>query len=108
MKLTDKELLKELEQRFFQRDEMIKEQKNLLDDLEKVNKKLVESEQLKSHFLSNIKNEINNPITSMLGLLKMVIQHPQNQEKNVSLTKLVYKEAFMLNFHLQNIFKYFK
>lgn len=104
MKLTDKELLHELEQRFHQRDEMIDEQKKLLSDLENVNKKLLESEQLKSHFLSNIKNEINNPITSMMGLLKMIYKNPGDADKNANLAQLVYKEAFTLNFHLQNVF----
>lgn len=104
MKLSDQELLQELQQRFRKQDEMIEEQKKLLNDLEKVNKKLLESEQLKSHFLSNIKNEINNPITSMMGLLKMIFQNPGNVEKNASLARLVYNEAFTLNFHLQNVF----
>ncbi|MFY0686642.1 MAG: HAMP domain-containing histidine kinase [Cyclobacteriaceae bacterium] len=101
MKLTDQELLKELESRFAQQSKMISEQKQFMDDLEKVNARLVESEKLKSDFLSNIKNEINNPITSMLGLLKLMMSQP---EKGIDLTKLVFKETYILNFHLQNVF----
>jgi signal transduction histidine kinase len=101
MKLTDQELLKELESRFAQLNKMIEEQKHFMNDLEKVNARLVESEKLKSDFLSNIKNEINNPITSMLGLLRLMLSQP---EKAGDLTKLVFKETYILNFHLQNVF----
>ena len=73
MKIPDSELLKELKHRLNERNEMITEQKRLVMDLKKVNERLVESEKLKSEFLSNIKNEINNPITSMLGLLKLIL-----------------------------------
>lgn len=103
MKLTDEELLEELKSRFQLRNEMLVEQKKLLEDLEIVNQKLVKSEKLKSDFLSNIKNEINNPITSMLGLLRVVMNNP-GSFKNQDLTALIYKEAFTLNFHLQNVF----
>jgi signal transduction histidine kinase len=103
MKLTDEELLEELKSRFQLRNEMLVEQKKLLEDLEIVNQKLVKSEKLKSDFLSNIKNEINNPITSMLGLLRVVMNNPDSP-KNPDLTRLIYREAFTLNFHLQNVF----
>lgn len=103
MKLSDEELLQELQDRFAEQKNLIATQKKLLGDLENVNKKLIKSERLKSDFLSNIKNEINNPITSMLGLLKVIIKDPKT-ERSENLTKLIYKEAYTLNFHLQNVF----
>ena len=43
-------------------------QQQLLTELRQVNERLLESERLKSNFLSNIRNEIVNPLTSILGL----------------------------------------
>lgn len=84
--------------------EMLIDKQELVNELEKVNTRLLESEKLKSHFLSNIKNEINNPITSMLGLLKQMIQHPDEVEKNLKMVNMIYRDTFILNGHLQNIF----
>ncbi len=72
--------------------------------LEEVNKKLLRSEQLKSDFLSNIKNEINNPLTSILGLLNQIIAHPEDVEKSSTKAKLIFNEAYMLDFQMKNIF----
>ena len=47
-----------------------KEIKDLTLELQSVSKKLKDSEALKSHFISNISNEIVNPFTSILGLSK--------------------------------------
>ena len=104
MNSTDTELLKELELRFSQNRKMIEEQKKLVSDLEKVNEKLIESEMLKSHFLSNIMNEINNPLTAILGLSGLMITDPNDIKGNASSAKLIYDESFILNFQLKNIF----
>lgn len=104
MKLTDAELLKELEMRFEQNNKMLEEQKKFVLDLKKVNDKLIASEMLKSHFLSNIMNEIVNPLTSILGLSNILISSKEGYEKNVGNVKLIYNEAFLLNFQLRNIF----
>jgi len=68
--LTDKELLKELQKRFEDNQLTIAELQKRTQELKEVNKKLEESEALKSHFISNITNEIINPFTSILGLSK--------------------------------------
>ena len=65
-KITDEELLDELKRRFEQNKISVRELKTLNDELKLVNKKLEESESLKSHFISNITNEIINPFTSIL------------------------------------------
>jgi len=104
MKLTNAELLKELEMRFEQNNKMLEAQKKFVLDLEKVNDKLIASEILKSHFLSNIMNEIVNPLTSILGLSNMSISSKEGYEKNVGNLKLIYNETFLLNFQLRNIF----
>lgn len=97
IKLTDKELLNELSVRFEQNYKMLKE-------LEELNDKLIDSEKMKSHFLSNIKNEINNPISSILGLSLDMVGKKNNEESIAVNSKLIYEEAFSLNFQLKNIF----
>ncbi|HOU73513.1 MAG TPA: hypothetical protein PLW22_02040, partial [Tenuifilum sp.] len=62
--LTDNELLAELQRRFELNKKALDELKVLNAELKQVNKKLEESEALKSHFISNITNEIINPFTS--------------------------------------------
>ena len=104
-KLTDQELIEELLYRFADKRRMLEEQKRLMKQLKVVNKKLGTSEALKSHFLSNIKNEINNPLSSILGLSQnLSIIENLNKEKVKSTSDLIYSEAFNLDFQLKNIF----
>jgi signal transduction histidine kinase len=104
-KITDDELLEELRRRFVQNKESFKELKSLNDELKQVNKKLEESEALKSHFISNITNEIINPFTSILGLSKAILSvEKENWKKVVSMVALIHSEAFTLDFQFRNIF----
>ena len=55
--------------------------------LESVNEKLRQSESLKSNFLSNIRNEINNPLTSILlyaNLMREKLERDHPLEKNLT------------------------
>lgn len=102
---TDDELLKELSRRFEDRKELIKIQENLKLELSIANEKLAESEGLKSHFISNITNEIINPFASILGLSKAILSvDKENWKKVLSMVALIYTEAFNLDFQLRNIF----
>jgi signal transduction histidine kinase len=104
-KITDEELLDELKRRFEQNKISVKELKSLNDELKLVNKKLEESESLKSHFISNITNEIINPFTSILGLSKAILSvDKENWKKVVSMVALIHSEAFTLDFQFRNIF----
>ena len=102
--LSDKELLEELKSRFDANDKAMKEQQRLMHQLEEVNKKLLDSESVKTQFLSNIRNEINNPLSSILGLAKTLINHPGDLDKVAYDSKLIHQEAFSLDFQLRNIF----
>lgn len=104
IELTDKQLIEELQKRFDSNTRALNEQKRLLTELEKVNKKLVDSEKLKSQFLSNIRNEINNPLTSILGLSKQVGKYSDDKASLERVGKLIHDEAFKLDFQLRNIF----
>jgi signal transduction histidine kinase len=103
--ITDEELLDELKRRFEQNKSSVKELKSLNDELKLVNRKLEESESLKSHFISNITNEIINPFTSILGLSKAILSvDKENWKKVVSMVALIHSEAFTLDFQFRNIF----
>ncbi|HBX49882.1 MAG: hypothetical protein A2275_05435 [Bacteroidetes bacterium RIFOXYA12_FULL_35_11] len=104
-KLTDQELLDELKRRFEDNQKSFEEQLNLTEQLKKVNKKLEDSENLKSHFLSNIRNEIINPFASIMALSKSITTlKSENFEKAKIMASLIHSEAFILDFQLNNIF----
>ncbi len=104
-KLTDQELLEELKKRFDGNLKTIQELRVLTEELKEVNKKLEESEALKSHFISNITNEIINPFTSILGLSKTILAvKKEDWKKVISMVSMIHSEAFNLDFQLRNIF----
>jgi signal transduction histidine kinase len=70
-----------------------------------VNQKLKESEALKSNFLSNARNEVINPVTSILSLAQSIaLSNTNDQNQNKRLAEIIYREAFDLNFQMNNIF----
>ena len=104
-KITDDELLNELKIRFEQNKKDLSELKQKSEQLRKVNEKLKESESLKSHFLSNVTNEIVNPFASILGLSQSITNLKIDEyEKIRPLAQLIHSEAFNLDFQLKNIF----
>ncbi len=102
--LTDKELLQELQRRFDKNQEMLQAERELIKQLNEVNQKLVESEKVKSNFLSNIRNEINNPIASILELSKNLSLGVVPVDMQQQCSEMIHSEAFELDFQLRNIF----
>lgn len=97
-KLTDSELIEELRLR-------MDEKSRALEELKILNRRLHESEKLKSHFISNITNEIVNPFSSILGLSKNILSvDKENWKKVLSMVAMIHSEAFSLDFQLKNIF----
>ncbi|HVD97477.1 MAG TPA: HAMP domain-containing sensor histidine kinase [Cytophagaceae bacterium] len=102
---SDEELWSELSARMHKTIQAKSEQLNLLKELEAVNKKLKDSERLKTNFLSNIRNEIINPFTSILSLSKMILSiDSTNIEKIRAMISLIHLESFELDFQFKNIF----
>ncbi len=105
MNISDKQLLKELKIKLEERKKYEEEITLLSKDLQAVTQRFKESEALKSHFISNISNEIVNPFTSILGLSKSILAVEKNDwKKVVSMVALIHSEAFNLDFQLKNIF----
>ncbi|MCP4311674.1 MAG: HAMP domain-containing histidine kinase [Bacteroidetes bacterium] len=78
---------------------------NLVAELRMVNQKLKDSESMKDHFVSNVRNEIINPFSSIIGLSKNIITSSKEDWKRViTMTAMIHSEAFNLDLQLRNIF----
>jgi signal transduction histidine kinase len=104
-KISSEELFLALKTRL-QDDEKLQQQVNQLNiALKNVNQKLAESESLKSHFISNISNELVNPFTSILAIAENILSvEKENWKKVISMISLIHTEVFNLDFQLKNIF----
>jgi len=103
--LTNQELLAELKRKFDENQRNIRDLKILNDQLMDVNAKLIESEKLKSHFLSNTRNEIINPLSAILSLSRNISDNLNSTpEANREQANYIFEEAFNLNLQLGNIF----
>lgn len=104
--LSDDTIIKELSRRLESKDLAYHDLMILTGKLGTLNEKLLESEKAKSSFLSNIRNEINNPLTSVLTMCELITaeESPVDTESLRSAVVTIYKEAFALNFQLRNIF----
>ena len=101
-KLTDDQLLDELTERFDLTRRALQDLQSLTRKLEEMNRKLQESEALKSQFLSNIRNEINNPLSAIIGLSRQIMTGQASDPAKSA--GIIHAEAFSLDFQLHNIF----
>jgi signal transduction histidine kinase len=104
MEMGDDVLLEELKRRFLDNKKALYDLTKMNEKIEKLNVKLAESERLKSDFLSNIRNEINNPLTSILGLSREIAAAKKDEQTKQLMAQSIYDEAFELDFQLRNIF----
>jgi signal transduction histidine kinase len=104
-RINDKDLMAELKRRFEEKDRALFDLKAVTKNLEELNQKLRESEALKSNFLSNIRNEINNPLSSIMGLSRTLSLGQDLSEKDAAtMAHMIHMEAFSLDHQLKNIF----
>ena len=74
----------------------------LKDQLKRLNKKISDIEAFKGHFLSNVRNTIVNPFTSIVGLSEEIIKSDkENWKKVILLASMIHGEAFDLDFQLK-------
>lgn len=102
-RLTDQELIAALQERLEFNRRAFNDLREVTLKLESTNHRLQESEALKSHFLSNIRNEINNPLAAILGLATQITAEVGG-EQGALIARLIYAEAYALDFQLENIF----
>jgi len=103
-RISDSLLIGELKRRLTENKKSLTDLKAITRKLEAVNMKLRESEALKSNFLSNIRNEINNPLTSIIGLSDQIASGIVAPEKAPEVSSMIFHEAFELDYQLRNIF----
>jgi signal transduction histidine kinase len=103
-KPTDEELIEEIRRRFEFNQNALNDMRAMTRKLEQVNEKLQESEALKSQFLSNIRNEINNPLSAIMGLAAQFFDRSCDPEICRKTIRMIYAEAFNLDYQLQNVF----
>lgn len=103
--ITDEILLEELSKRIERYKSALANTSSYNKQLLELNKKLSESEAMKSHFISNITNEIINPFASILGLAKSITEcADESPEKMKRMAAMIHREAFNLDFQFKNIF----
>lgn len=66
-----------------------------------LNKQLIESEKAKSRFLSLIANELNNPMTALLGMIPHLA--PVSGDSREDIFELIHEEALLLDSRIQNL-----
>ncbi|MBF0466493.1 MAG: HAMP domain-containing histidine kinase [Nitrospirae bacterium] len=105
-KLTDDEFIEEIRKRFEDKEKALSDIRMMTKKLEEVNARLQESEALKSNFLSNIKNELNNPMTAIMGLSAQLSENALTLDcaDIASIAALIHEESFVMDFQLKNIF----
>lgn len=84
-------------------DKLKTENKELTKQIKVINEKLKESETMKSHFLSNVMNEIINPLSSIISSSKNIFK-TNDIQKSKNMANTIFSEAFDLDFQLKNIF----
>ncbi len=99
----DAELLKEIERRFDEKASSIEEMEFLTKKLLDMNKKSKDAQKVKSQFLSLVKNEFNNPMSSLLNISNM-LSKTDDMKKINTLGFLLKKELLTIDFSLKNIF----
>jgi signal transduction histidine kinase len=104
LKMNDEELIAALLERFDANRRAMNDLRELTEKLEATNRRLQDSEAIKGHFLSNIRNEINNPLAAIMGFAYQLMGGDCSAEQTTNNGRMIYDEAFELHFQLENVF----
>lgn len=104
-KISDEDLLREIRERLSEYKKTLIELQVLNEELKTANRKLEQSEALKSHFIANIANEIRNPFASILGFSGNILSGKSKSLKEIMPGIYhIFSEIFYLDFQFKNIF----
>ena len=101
--ISDNDLLKEIGRRFDEKKASIEEMEFMTKKLLVLNEKNQDSQEVKSQFLSLIKNEFNNPMSSLLNVTNLIIKKSTDETMS-NLSSMMKEELLKLDFSLKNIF----
>ena len=104
MNLTDDALIQVLSKRFAQSRKAFSDLSVVNRKLTEMNRRLEQSESLKSNFLSNIRNEINNPLNGIIGLANELLSINHGNDEMSTVASMICSEANTLDFQMRNIF----
>lgn len=77
----------------------------LCNEVRELSGKLNSKESIKSHFISNVCNEIVNPFASIMGLSRNIVNYNGTDITRVkNMAEMIYSEAFDIDFQIKNIF----
>ena len=87
------------------KEELYLEVQRLSREVKFLYDKLDKNEKYRTHFLSNMRNSIVNPFSSIMGLAEHIIKVQKHDWKKViRISSLIHTEAYNLDFQLKNIF----
>ena len=101
--INDELLLQEIGRRFKEKQSSIEEMEFLTKKLLDMNEKNQKAQEIKSQFLSLVKNEFNNPISSLLNISSM-LTHTDDVAKVQKMAALLRQDLIKIDFSLKNIF----
>jgi signal transduction histidine kinase len=101
--LTNEELFTEVTSRLKASQERHTNEIKLLEEIKQLGARLNESERVKSDFLSNIRNELVNPLSAILGLSQAILRDP-SPDQTRACARMMYGEAFDLDYQMRNLF----
>ncbi len=101
--ISDKELLQAIRTRLDEKEDSLANMENMTKELIAINEKLQHADEIKSNFLSLIKNEFNNPLSNLLNLSKM-LEANKFPDKHDEIVRMVRVELMDMEFHFKNIF----
>ncbi|MDH4226781.1 MAG: HAMP domain-containing histidine kinase [Deltaproteobacteria bacterium] len=101
---SNQELMDAIKARFDEKNKAHHDLERAFRNLEETNKKLIESEKTRSNFLSELRNEINNPMAAIIALTESMLHNDAaDLEMYKNMARILFKEAVILDFHMNNI-----
>jgi signal transduction histidine kinase len=102
--ISNKALLETLSKRLNENadTDALQEINRLEEEIRQLGIRLRDSENGKSQFLSNVRNEINNPLSAIIGLAN-AISAATSEEKVKRMSELIERQAAELDFQMRNI-----
>lgn len=102
-KVDDNEIIKELNRRLEEKNASITEMEFMTKKLLELNEQTQKAEVIKGEFLSIIKNEFNNPLSTVLNMGRS-LEKKTTDPKQAETVKMINMEMVRLDFHFQNVF----
>jgi signal transduction histidine kinase len=102
--ISNDDLFDELRRRFLENEKAFHDLLVMTRKFEELNEKLRQAESHKSNFLSNIRNEFNNPLAVIMDLSNELGRGLLDPDAVAQAARTIYSEAFELDFQLKNIF----